>query len=165
MRRVGASNALIALAFACTALLAGGCSDHGGAGAAAEAAAADIAAAQELGIELITVADPPLGGPAPVIADALASSLAERRCLVIEPAPEGQPGELELPPRGAAIEAPADTSVALRLRRSAGDSYPVALGTVAAGEEAMVRIPATPGPPWQPAVTSQELLSVCGLER
>lgn len=82
---------------------------------------------------------------------------------MIESAPSGEQRDVELGRGGAAVEAPVDASAALQLRRSAAD-FSVDLGALEPGEEGVVRIPPSPGPPWHLGVASSKLLSVCGLE-
>lgn len=127
--------------------------------------AADVRQAETLGIELRAAPGAAFAGPAPRIADAAAPSLAERSCLVISPAPDGKPRELILPPGGAVLEASSKASATLRLRRLATRTFPVLVGTVRPGEKAALRIPADNSDrPWQMAVESREMLSVCGVQ-
>ena len=154
---------MLALLVAC-ALLATGCGDDGGPETTEpQRAEADVAAADELGIALRLDADADFGGPAPRLADALAPSLAERSCIVISPAPGGEPRVLELPPGGAVVEAAQRDPAELRLRRLARESFPVGLGQVPAGGRGVVRIPRDDvDTPWQLAVRSRAMMSVCG---
>ena len=146
------------------ALLAAGCGDdESGATTELDRAEADVAAADDVGIALELAPHAAFGGPSPQVADALAPSLAERSCIVISPAPGGEPRVLELPPGGAVVEAAPRESTELRLRRLAQESFPIGLGHVPAGARGVVRIPADDvDMPWQLAVHSEAMMSVCG---
>jgi hypothetical protein len=150
----------LTLALVALALLAG-CGDENE--AAQHPADVDLATARDLGIDLELKQDADFGGPPPQIADALAPSLVERSCIVISPDDDGQPRVVELPPGGAVIVAAANAPATLALRRSATQSFPVELGRVPAGGRGVVAIPADDDDaPWQLAVGSREMMSVCG---
>ncbi len=73
-----------------------------------------------------------------------------------------QPRPVPIGPAGAAIRAPAAEPVAVRLRRYATDSFPVALGSVRAGRTAVVTIPPDgSGQPWQLGLSGSGRARVC----
>ncbi len=156
------------LAAAISPLTGCGDSDEGATAAPREPVrvAADSIAAGVWGLQLKPVAEFAVAGPAPRIADALAPSLAERSCLVISPAPGGEPREVTVPRGGALLEAAIDAPATARLRHVATQSFPIATGRVAPGHTAVVRIPVDRSSrPWQLAIESRAMMSVCGAAR
>jgi hypothetical protein len=123
----------------------------------------DAITAGALGLHLAPTSISARGDQPPQIDDAVAPSLAELGCLVVSPDPDGAPRKMVLPPGGAVIMAAPKAPAEARLRRLARRSYPIAIGRVGAGREALLRIP-TDGSSrrWQIAVESEEMISVCG---
>ena len=82
---------------------------------------------------------------------------------MISPSPDGRPREVTLPRVGALLEAATDAPATARLRHLATDSFPILAGRVAPGRTAVLRIPVDRSSrPWQLAVDSGSMMSVCG---